>query len=173
MRSLFSNELCNFSANSRVENPRNANELGLCTGGVVWVDPYDVVGLGIFSTGAYFSDAKGGTFLRYSWSSRLSSPAERVSAARARSALPTSSRFRRTCLSVHRPSPRSLRRAASPRGPARSRLLGKIAQRVSSLSSRRKTHPSPLRVDPRVEERPRKRGAPRRPRMLKEINVAR
>jgi hypothetical protein len=51
VRSLFSNELCNFSANSRVENPRDANELGFCAGGVVWVDPYDVVGLGIFSTG--------------------------------------------------------------------------------------------------------------------------
>ena len=41
MRSLFANELCNFSANSWVEDQRDANELGFCAGGVVWVDPYD------------------------------------------------------------------------------------------------------------------------------------
>lgn len=41
VRSLFLNELCNFSANSWAEDQRDANELGFCAGGVVWVDPYD------------------------------------------------------------------------------------------------------------------------------------
>src|SRR5208283_2753411 len=39
VRSLFSNELCNFSANSWAEDQRDANELGFCAGRVAWVDP--------------------------------------------------------------------------------------------------------------------------------------
>src|SRR5271166_4940780 len=43
VRSLFSNELCNFSANSWAEDQRDANELGFCAGRVVWVDPSSIM----------------------------------------------------------------------------------------------------------------------------------
>src|SRR5208282_4848113 len=39
VRSLFSHELCNFSANSWAEDQRDANELGFYVGRVAWVDP--------------------------------------------------------------------------------------------------------------------------------------
>ena len=37
MRSLFLNELCNFSANSWAEDQRDANELGFCAGSVIHI----------------------------------------------------------------------------------------------------------------------------------------
>src|SRR5271157_6010836 len=43
VRSLFLNELCNFSAISWAEDQRDANELGFCTEGVVWVDPSNII----------------------------------------------------------------------------------------------------------------------------------
>jgi|SRR5271157_447624 len=39
VRSLFSDELCNFSANSWAEDQRDASELGFYAGRVVWFDP--------------------------------------------------------------------------------------------------------------------------------------
>ena len=43
MRSLFLNELCNFSTNSWAEDQRDTNELGFCAGRVVWVDPSSIM----------------------------------------------------------------------------------------------------------------------------------
>src|SRR5271165_4672313 len=43
VRSLFLNELCNFSTNSWAEDQRDTNELGFCAGRVVWVDPSSIM----------------------------------------------------------------------------------------------------------------------------------
>jgi hypothetical protein len=42
VRSLFPDELCNFSTNSWADDQKNANELGFCVEGVVWVDPSSI-----------------------------------------------------------------------------------------------------------------------------------
>ena len=62
MRSLFLNELGNFSANSWAEDQRDANELGFFAGGAVWVDPQDGYDVVEWIAAQEWSDGKVGTF---------------------------------------------------------------------------------------------------------------